>query len=100
NALRERGPRKASVFRHGFNVLGLRSRAPRGARGLKQGQEPMLDEPPKSRPARGAWIETTVEYSDCQNNGSRPARGAWIETGSQSGRSRPGAVAPRAGRVD
>ena len=33
-------------------------RAPHGARGLKLGVGAQHREPPRSRPARGAWIET------------------------------------------
>ena len=56
----------------------IRSRAPRGARGLKRGPELDVGAVQWSRPARGAWIETVLEIGAEQ-----------IEL-----------VAPRAGRVD
>ena len=60
----------------GTNRIG--GRAPRGARGLKHGRERISRGRLRSRPARGAWIETPPRTSP---------------------RARP-SVAPRAGRVD
>ena len=57
-------------------------RAPRGARGLKSlgrsvsGHLRLF----RSRPARGAWIETGPTKPPGRVRASRPARGAWIET--------------------
>ena len=34
----------------------------------------------KSRPTRGAWIETSRLSDEGQAKMSRPTRGAWIET--------------------
>ena len=79
------------------------SRAPHGARGLKQVVVNDLQHRKWSRPARGAWIETEMLHDDVivwssrAPHGarglklyprvpywimlpSRPARGAWIET--------------------
>src|SRR4030042_2065032 len=78
-------------------------RAPHGARGLKHVGDDMVWLGDKSRPARGAWIETILTPSgpparngraphgarglkpdkvwlDGMLEVSRPARGAWIET--------------------
>jgi len=56
----------------------VKCRAPRGARGLKQKDGACVDACPVSRPARGAWIETSEEVKI-----------PYISP-----------VAPRAGRVD
>ena len=76
-----------------------------------------------SRPARGAWIETTKVFLPVPESprraphgarglklirevlfrgqlASRPARGAWIETDPCSRSSGRHGVAPRTGRVD
>ncbi len=55
-------------------------RAPRGARGLKQQYHSGGGALKRSRPARGAWIETRQFARGRQHLWSRPARGAWIET--------------------
>ncbi len=55
-------------------------RAPHGARGLKPGEDVWKNEITRSRPARGAWIETFLGSCKGGRFGSRPARGAWIET--------------------
>ena len=56
-------------------------RAPQGARGLKflwyfrAGRQS-----PRSRPARGAWVEITMACTSIRRGTwSRPARGAWVE---------------------
>ena len=77
----------------------------------------------RSRPARGAWIEThpaalpsdddrrraphgarglKPQYaaSKSANTMSRPARGAWIETAQRPAAPPASSVAPRMGRVD
>ena len=54
----------------------------------------------RSRPARGAWIETRLRTLTLAVATSRPARGAWIETYTTHTFANAGAVAPRAGRVD
>ena len=76
------------------------SRAPHGARGLKQLEHDVQWLMAQSRPAWGAWIETkpdetTVDYAE-----SRPAWGAWIETRKVTAAYRGHPVAPRMGRVD
>ena len=98
------------------------SRAPHGARGLKQRVDDALQFLLESRPAWGAWIETrysllyicasssrpawgawieTRNGSVQQNQSmSRPAWGAWIETLSPCASSHAPTVAPRMGRVD
>ena len=38
----------------------------------------------KSRPAWGAWIETSKENPQSGQRQSRPAWGAWIETGTDT----------------
>ena len=38
---------------------------------------------PKSRPARGAWIEILRAHKKELEKQSRPARGAWIEIQNQ-----------------
>jgi len=53
-----------------------------------------------SRPARGAWIETTKLCIYFVQPLSRPARGAWIETCEIGLTLFYSVVAPRAGRVD
>ena len=53
-----------------------------------------------SPPARGAWIETTLETLTAKNNMSPPARGAWIETYAWDEKRALNGVAPRAGGVD
>ena len=55
-------------------------RAPHGARGLKQSYETPIAVYDRSRPARGAWIETRRKWKMKVIVRSRPARGAWIET--------------------
>ncbi len=54
----------------------------------------------ESRPARGAWIETSATIAAMIVGKSRPARGAWIETRPAAGKAPRLEVAPRAGRVD
>ena len=54
----------------------------------------------KSRPARGAWIETMKGSATSLHQSSRPARGAWIETRRCLLLHVKGFVAPRTGRVD
>ena len=77
-------------------------RAPQGARGLKCIYDKRLEEQSRSRPARGAWVEISVDsdiasgasgrapqgarglkYSNrdfkSMPSESRPARGAWVE---------------------
>ena len=54
-----------------------------------------------SRPARDAWIETSLK--ECEwlaRQTSRPARDAWIETESFATKNAVVAVASRTGRVD
>ena len=58
----------------------VKGRAPHGARGLKRRADQRTDEEARSRPARGAWIETLPEARARIMSASRPARGAWIET--------------------
>ena len=54
-----------------------------------------------SRPVRGAWIETVVDYMCSEGRWeSRPVRGAWIETQHRKLGYSIVLVAPRAGRVD
>ena len=53
-----------------------------------------------SHPARGAWIETMVEYIEPERAMSHPARGAWIETALRGIRKKYPPVAPRPGCVD
>ena len=55
-------------------------RAPHGARGLKHEVCIRLIDYVRSRPARGAWIETDYFFLFLLFLQSRPARGAWIET--------------------
>ena len=54
----------------------------------------------RSRPARGAWIETNGFLVRETNEKSRPARGAWIETERNVIVRSISCVAPRTGRVD
>ena len=77
----------------------------------------------RSRPVRGAWIETARGRADCSDRRgralygarglkhptqkpvgvmewSRPVRGAWIETNSIADSGRVPPVAPCTGRVD
>ena len=54
----------------------------------------------KSRPARGAWIETLFSATNFAVVASRPARGAWIETHLLALAQQCRLVAPRTGRVD
>ena len=58
----------------------VQGRAPLGARGLKQDPLTSITSGVKSRPARGAWIETPPAAPSTTLPSSRPARGAWIET--------------------
>ena len=77
-----RAPRGARglklVARTAITQIG--SRAQRGARGLKLVQGVGLRPVRRSRPARGAWIETDKKSVSWFKRESRPARGAWIET--------------------
>ncbi len=72
-----------------WTLLGTAARrAPRGARGLKPlGCWDRL-QACRSRPARGAWIETMYAVSHPHPPWSRPARGAWIETRPRMGHRR------------
>ena len=81
-------------------IVVMPGRAPHGARGLKQREEINIDYDLMSRPARGAWIETTWQSAPCAVKESRPARGAWIETAHRTRRHRWQDVAPHTGRVD
>ncbi len=67
---------------------------------MKHGPPPVKLPGWKSRPARGAWIETSVVTALRAVSGSRPARGAWIETIRRYFAEQNVCVAPRAGRVD
>jgi len=58
-------------------------RVPRGARGLKLLSKAKWPDWSGSRPARGAWIETSFPLTAASVRRSRPARGAWIETSYQ-----------------
>ena len=78
----------------------LMGRAPHGARGLKRKQVLKRIAAYRSRPARGAWIETYRRHNKISKIGSRPARGAWIETLMRSTAKKKRPVAPRTGRVD
>ena len=75
-------------------------RAPHGARGLKPLLLHCLGNKLLSRPARGAWIETSHVSHGRRRQRSRPARGAWIETTISRRNFLPQSVAPRTGRVD
>ena len=57
----------------------VRGPAPQGAGGLKSESAPSAYPMPKSRPARGGWIEIHVCESGQLAQSSRPARGGWIE---------------------
>ena len=78
----------------------MASRAPHGARGLKLKIRECLHSEIRSRPARGAWIETARINQLLFAPASRPARGAWIETVSRDLQKLLVGVAPRTGRVD
>ena len=75
-------------------------RAPHGARGLKHGGGIAPLGGGESRPARGAWIETSRRTKMRNTHMSRPARGAWIETAIVDAVRTAIRVAPRTGRVD
>jgi len=51
-------------------------RAPRGARGLKRNRSSRDELRLQSRPARGAWIETTSDGVAWVRQGCRAPRGA------------------------
>ena len=53
-----------------------------------------------SRPTRGAWIETSLVKEGKIDMMSRPTRGAWIETRSEGYGHNEARVAPHTGRVD
>ena len=55
-------------------------RAPHGARGLKPRIPRHDGRQYGSRPAWGAWIETSTRITTGSSRRSRPAWGAWIET--------------------
>ena len=76
------------------------SRAPHGARGLKQIERRVNFSDYASRPAWGAWIETQNLSASWSSKKSRPAWGAWIETIRPGDELRMTYVAPRMGRVD
>src|ERR1039458_1194733 len=57
-----------------------RSRAPRGARGLKRPRDDLCYIRIWSRPTWGAWIETPANAARHTRPRSRPTWGAWIET--------------------
>ena len=75
-------------------------RAPHGARGLKHISVAARASHPRSRPARGTWIETFGEIKIDKMTQSRPARGTWIETLRARSFARNCQVAPRTGHVD
>ena len=77
-----------------------RSRAPHGARGLKP--EPLHKEQLEfGRAPHGArGLKLTIRLYAAAIGMSRPARGAWIETSKRMASARPVSVAPRTGRVD
>ena len=75
-------------------------RAPHGARGLKLRLDELCLIELQSRPARGAWIETSYAPPPEYSRRSRPARGAWIETRARDSGKHSCSVAPRTGRVD
>ena len=83
-------------------AVGLRCRAPRGARGLKYNFFDFALRPFfQSRPARGAWIEIEMAAKRAlMTSKSRPARGAWIEITRPEPYGGADYVAPREGRVD
>ena len=62
-------------------------RAPHGARGLKLVGGVVDDTVVMSRPAWGAWIETSCVSAMMYFGASRPAWGAWIETMTKQSRS-------------
>ena len=51
------------------------SRAPHGARGLKQDRVRHVWPRSKSRPTRGAWIETQITISETELNEVAPHTG-------------------------
>ena len=53
----------------------------------------------ESRPARGAWVEISVDVIGTSAATSRPARGAWVEILLLDRLVFDNAVAPRKGRV-
>ena len=73
-------------------------RAPHGARGLKRFSKRRGWREAKSRPARGAWIETLALTVAPLALMSRPARGAGIETAEGTDPLSRRRVAPRTGR--
>ena len=64
----------------------MQRRAPHGARGLKHRLAVEVCAEVASRPARGAWIETSSRAAHPFRVPSRPTRGAWIETEKLGGR--------------
>ena len=77
-----RAPHGARGLKRGAPALpGVRScRAPHGARGLKRHKRLRRPAEQRSRPTRGAWIETENHGGGWHMTESRPTRGAWIET--------------------
>ena len=65
---------------HVVLTVKVRRRVPHGARGLKLIITNLHAINTKSRPTRGAWIETAKSDAGVLNGASRPTRGAWIET--------------------
>ena len=66
------------------------SRSPRGERGLKYAVLTAQTELRPSLPARGAWIEMSVDHNPRSSIQSLPARGAWIEIAFYHSRSKGG----------
>ena len=56
-----------------------RSRAPRGARGLKYRKGYQYTDSQGSCPSRGTWIEIVVGANASDYELSCPSRGTWIE---------------------
>jgi hypothetical protein len=98
-----RAPCGARGSKHdgGMAARGGGGRAPCGARGSKHGYCPSTRDSSKSRPVRGARIETSTSTgTGAGGGGSRPVRGARIETHRWQSPCAWLLVAPRAGRAD
>ena len=65
---------------------GKAGRAPQGARGLKYDGFADSGRAIESCPARGTWIEISMQRTSCRNTKtSCPARGTWIEISQPKG---------------
>ena len=75
-------------------------RSPHGERGLKYENWYTVYMNAESLPARGAWIEISLQRKLILGIRSLPARGAWIEIPYNAAGKYYNIVAPRTGSVD